>query len=256
MNARKIIVIGVSLLSVALICCAFVQRHQLNELKARQQQLRQEEAAPQAATTSFRDDKPRDMEPATVPPQVSPELLKLRAQVSQLIHRRDELAPLATENEQIKAQLAGRATNSSPGAGWVRKSQAKFVGYDSPQNTLQTFLWALHHKNYPTLLHTMVPELVESLQRAEGTPGFSRGKIFESSEAIIGLGIINLVKVNPDGSPEGIPTNSGDGKTLEGASALQAQVQIAPDVPLQLIIFRRVAGEWKMEWTDMMQFRR
>jgi hypothetical protein len=218
--------------------------------------LRQEEATPQAPTgASSNDDKFGGKEGA-VPTQVSPELLKLRAQVSQLMHRRDELAPLAVENEQIKAQLAGRATNSSPGAGWVRKSQAKFAGYDSPQNTLQTFLWALHHKNYPTLLHTMAPEFVEALQRAEGTPGFSPGKIFEGSEAIIGLGILNLVKVDPDGSPEGIPTNSGDDKTLDGASALQAQVQIAPDVPMQIIIFRRIAGEWKIGWPDMMQFAR
>jgi hypothetical protein len=72
----------------------------------RDQQKRQHETQP----------APADNAPAVAQPEpprvVSPELLKLRNQVSQLTRQRDELAGAGRENERLKAQVASRATKA------------------------------------------------------------------------------------------------------------------------------------------------
>lgn len=75
----------------------------------------------------------------------SAELLQLRSEVTRLTQRRQSLANVKSENEQLRMKIASRATNAAPGtalpAGYIRKSQARMVGYNSPQDVLQTLLW-------------------------------------------------------------------------------------------------------------------
>jgi len=83
-------------------------------------------------------------------------LLRLRNEVSRLTGRKRELTGALTENESLRAQLARRATNSPAGtglpAGYIRKNQAKMAGYNTPEDTIQSLLWALNNRDFPNLL--------------------------------------------------------------------------------------------------------
>src|SRR3954468_4089475 len=100
MKRQTIILISGIGLSVALLCCAFVQHNRLQELRDQQ---RHHEAPPAQA------DKPAAVTQPELPRAVSSDLLKLRNAVSQLTRRHDELAGIGRENERLKAQLASRA---------------------------------------------------------------------------------------------------------------------------------------------------
>jgi hypothetical protein len=98
-----------AVLSLGLIATFFIQRQQVTSLRAEQQRLLtqystlpDDAAAAASATETNR------------PQSVSPELLRLRNEVTQLTQRRRELAGVPAENERLQAQLAG-LTNSLPG---------------------------------------------------------------------------------------------------------------------------------------------
>jgi hypothetical protein len=98
-----------AVLSLGLTAALFVQRQQIITLRAEQQQLL-------AQYSTFPDDA-AIAAPATEtnsPQAVSPELLRLRNEVTQLTQRRRELAGVPVENERLHAQLAG-LTNSLAG---------------------------------------------------------------------------------------------------------------------------------------------
>src|SRR5204862_1759085 len=152
-------------LSIVLLCGAFAQRHRLVELRNERQRLIAEgQGTTPGITSSTTFDNATDGVVATGEQKtVSSDLLQLRDRVHRLTQRRDELASIGLENQRLSEQLAIRATNGPPETGYVRKSQAKFAGYATPENTLQTFLWAIHNRNYATYLDTLVPELVQQL---------------------------------------------------------------------------------------------
>src|SRR5205814_6918127 len=101
------------------------------------------EASPNAAAT-----------PSDAPP-VSLELLRLRNDVARLAGRRRELAGVRAENERLSVQLAARGTNSSVRTGlppnYMRKAQARLVGYNTPEETVQSFLWAVQNHDFTNL---------------------------------------------------------------------------------------------------------
>jgi len=238
MNLKSTIMVSATVLSVGLLCSAFVQHGRLQELRKQRQQ-REEQASAQPRELS----NPAAVPQTEVPHAVPSELLKLRNAVSQLTRRRDELAAIGAENARLKAQLASRATNGPAASGYVRKAEAKFSGYDTPENTLQTFLWAIRNKDYETWLNTLDPEFSEAIRKAEQGPNFSAEKIFEGAAAIPGLGITSL---------EPVQTPSTDGTAQGGTNEeVSAQIQIGPDIPEQTFRFRRVAGQWKLALDGM-----
>lgn len=234
MNTRSLIFVVASAVSLALFCCAFVQHARLEDLRNQQQRLQGERQS--AASRISESSGSRAVGQADAPRPVSSELLKLRNQVSQLTRQRDELAFIGADNERLKAQAASRATNGPGSSGYIRKSEAKFAGYDTPESTLQTFLWAIRNKDFEAWLNTMAPELTAPLRKAAQEPGFSAESMFEGANAIPGLAVISL---DP---PQPAPGNGAN----EGGETISAHVQIAPGMEEQIISFRRVAGQWKM----------
>src|SRR5438270_10555547 len=109
MSARsRVIFWSSSLLSVALLTCAFVQQHRLAELRAEQQRLSGE--SERLAVGSPVESSNASVAQSQSQP-VSSELLQLRNQASRLRQRREELGAIAIENQRLKQQLAIRATN-------------------------------------------------------------------------------------------------------------------------------------------------
>ena len=141
---------------LAAVCLAILwgvwgQRSELAGLRAEHQQLQAQLAARADSPPPPATAEPAG--PASTSPQqalaVTPELLRLRNEVTRLTERRQALAGVRAENERLRAQLATRGTNGPAGfqlpPGYIRKSEARMVGYNSPDDTLQSLLWAVQN---------------------------------------------------------------------------------------------------------------
>ena len=211
--------IGLSLTaSVAMLGTVAIQRLQVVDLRAEQQQKLADATAP--AET---------LPPPQVAsyPSVSRELLQLRNQVGQLRRRRDELLPVRAEHDRLVLELAARATNaSSLPRNFIRKSEARLVGYNSPEATLQSFLYAIRNRDLTNFFQAFTPEGVSRL-KSQGLESPDRlEKLFDESQDLIGLSILDQKRQQ---------------------DLISANVQILPGVPPTPILFRLVNSQWKMD---------
>jgi len=152
---------------VAVLSAVALQRRQVLNLRAEQQQKLADATAPAEAITA---------PPVTPSPSVSRELLQLRNQVGQLRRRRDELLPVRVEHERLVLELAGRGTNDSGlPPNFIRKSEARLVGYNSPEATLQSLLYAIRNRDLTNLFQAFTPEAVSRLKKQDhDSPGHPR----------------------------------------------------------------------------------
>src|SRR4051812_44186696 len=105
MNPRTFLTTTSSALALALLIGVFLQQQQLTTLRAEQQQLTQSPAS----------DEPAPAEVSAPLNPASPELLRLRGEVTRLAARRRELNSVSKENQALQNELAVMRTNS-PGA--------------------------------------------------------------------------------------------------------------------------------------------
>src|ERR1019366_3312248 len=156
MNARVVIVGGLILLCLLAFVGVLAQRRELAQLRADQLQVFSQFAASSNLQADVQFNNSSDTGAARPP---SLELLKLRSTVTQLIHRRNELAGVSKDNENLRSQIATRGPNASPGTAlppdYIRASQAQWVGLATPENTIQSFLWSVRNRDVTNLLQTL-----------------------------------------------------------------------------------------------------
>jgi len=237
MNGRNIIAGFALLICATAVCAILVQRQKLTVLRAEQQQGAAEpKPALEPASAEARNTGDA---PATSQGDSTAELLQLRSQVTRLQARQRELAGVPAESERLRAQLAGATSNAAAGyvlpPGYIRKSQAQLVGYSTPENTIQSFLWALQNHDFTNLLQALTPGAAEALQAQLERSGKTPEEFFKGSEIIPGMAI-QKPQTAPDGS-------------------VQVEVQVAPaaganrgsDSHIENFRFRQINGEWKLD---------
>jgi hypothetical protein len=226
MSSRAIFSVCSAVAAVALFAGAYVQGRQLKALRTEEQQRLAD--LEQSALPS---------EPASQPSEssveVPSELLRLRNQVSQLSARKRELAGVQEANEKLRAQLIERGTNN-PGAtklpaGYIRKSEARLVGYNSPADTIQSFLWALQNRNAEALKQAFAPA-----ERGGYSPVQDPEGLFFRTRDIFGMRIV--------GKPQ------QDQVDPTGNRIVQLQVELAPGVRPSLMGMKQIGGQWKIMW--------
>jgi hypothetical protein len=141
------------------------------------------------------------------------------------------LASVGVENQRLRAQVANGATNAPTGAplpaGYLRKSEARMVGYNTPDDTLQSMLWAMHNRDFTNLLQALTPEAVRQIQAQATRSGRGLESFFQGTEIIPGFNIVSR-EPQPDGS-------------------ISLKAEIAPGLPFVPVKLRQINGEWKME---------
>jgi len=200
------------------------QRSELAGLRAEHQQLQAQLAAranspASPATAEAAGSGSTRPQPALV---VTPELLRLRSEVTRLTERRQELAGVRAENERLRAQLASRGTNGPGGfqlpTGYVRRSEARLVGYNTPDDTLQSLLWALQNHDLTNVLQAFTPEIAEQLRAQVGESPQSVEDFWSKSVGLVGMRIVSREQDASDGSVtvevEVVPGESGPRPTL------------------------------------------
>jgi hypothetical protein len=225
MNKRNLMITAAWLLCLGTVSAVFVQRSQLAGLRARQAQ--------SLSVNSDAAQSPSSPDTAVPPDSAavedsSREVLRLRAQVTRLTARKRELAGVVEERERLKAQLA----TNSPAAGgllvpgYVRRAQAVFLGYSTPENTMQSWLWAIQNQDSTKMLQALSPDGVQNLPTRldSGRPEI----VFKDLGVTPGLAIQSRQNL-PDGSVE-------------------LEVYIEPNLPAQKVrLHQQPNGEWKMD---------
>jgi hypothetical protein len=209
----------------------WVQRGQLGSWRAEHEQLlaQQEAKAAGAAAPAAAESAPAETPQPTL--VVTPELLRLRNEVTRLTERRLELASVRSENERLRAEVASRGTNANGGLrlppGYIRKTEARMVGYRTPEDTLQSLLWAVQNHDLTSLLQAFTPEVADQIRSQAGESTESRADFWNKSAALVGLRLVKRDAVNIDGSVVG-------------------EVEVLPDMPHEQLTFRQTNGQWKV----------
>jgi len=159
MTSRSTIVIVFTAICCVTLWGVVAQGRQLSLLRAEHKRLESanQQAAPPTAETA-----------TTSPtPEVPRELLQLRAEVARLSQRKRELARAKSENERLRLELENRRTNNASkriGSTYIRTAEAKWVGYDTPEDTLQSLFWAAKNRNVEKFLEGLTPESVDAFK--------------------------------------------------------------------------------------------
>jgi hypothetical protein len=208
------------------------QRRQLAGLRGEQQQLLSYVTAKADGSTSPAAAK-TGTGPGTAPLGlvVTPELLRLRSEVTRLTERRRELEDVRAENERLHARVAARSANgpasSQLPSAYVRRSEARMVGYDTPFDTLQSLLWAIHNHDVTNFLQAFTPEVAE---RCRSTVGESPQAIEDLFSKVVGFAGIRIVRQERDASDDSIAV----------------EMEVVPGESLKRTTFRQVNGQWKI----------
>ncbi len=221
MNATKVLTSALGLVCAAAVYAVVAQHQQLAGLQAEQKrvlaQLGSEPAEPAVPAKS-------QAEQLTSSAGTDPELIRLRAEVTQLAARKRELASVAAENERLRAQVASRGTNAA-NARTLLLSKAQFVGYKSPEDTLQTLLWSVQQRDYTNFVKAFAPAVVQALPT--GTEDAWRNALNSFHEQLSGLTIVGR-------------------RELPGGQ-IELDIEMLPlnSTPHPLH-FMQVGGEWKL----------
>jgi len=225
---RTIFTAALTLICLATVYGVVAQRQQIAALRAQQQQIVTELAGASPDSTALpseREGSPLEVNiPGKTP--ISPELLRLRAEVSRLTGQLRSLSTVTNEHARLLAELAGSRTNPDGAIlppGYIRKAQARFVGDSSPDDTLQSFLWAVQNRDRSALSQLITPSLAQ--QMGITSTGESAEACFESMNQLPGMAVLNR-QILADGTVE-------------------LEVQIAPGAPSQFFTFRSLDGHWK-----------
>lgn len=225
MNMRTVVItaaFGVCALTVAGVA---VQSKQLGDLRAEHQRTAQERETPNTEVVTAA------VAPASNSGSTSHELLRLRNEVNRLTSRRKELEGVASENERLRTQVAENKTNGVAAKlnleGFIRKSTARNVGYSTPEDTMQTMLWAVQNKDIASMAQAFTPEMAEEFQK-EVAKAQSEGRdFFEHAGELPGFHVVDRQQL-PDG-------------------VMVLKVEMAPGSGTTDVKFRLINGQWKME---------
>ncbi len=230
MNARTTLSILACIICGGSVWAVFGQRQHLTALRQeRDKQLASISPSPisELSLSSGRN-QTADASPGGT--SASSELLRLRSQVTQLTARKQELTGILKENERLRAELDASQTNklgrSQLPDGYIRKAQAHFAGYNTPENTFQSFLYALRNHDSTMLLQSLTQGAAQRIQNRLQDPMQAAG-FFKEMDVMPGLALQNRQEL-PDHS-------------------VQYDVEIAPGIPKQTLRLELISGEWKLE---------
>jgi len=159
----------------------------------------------------------------------SSELLRLRSEINRLAGQKRMLANVEQENQRLQLELRKKPT-SAPGSiplppGYIKKSEAEFAGYSSPEATIQSFLWAIKTKDFERLKQAFRPDLAESFD-ARIAQTQSADAIFKEAESLPGMRVVNQERISDQ--------------------EIVVSIEVIPGDEPARVTFTKVNAEWKI----------
>jgi len=225
MTSPKVITAVLGVVCLLAVFGVLTQQRELTGLRAEQKQVLAQIAAEpneNSLPAAQRSEK------ATESAISNPELLQLRSEITRLTQRKRELGGIIAEHERLQAQVASRGTNGfGANAGrLLLPGRARMAGYNSPEDTMESVLWALQHGDVTNFLQAFPLEVAQTLPVQ--TPEAWTKIMNEFHEQFTGLSILRRREL-PDGRVE---------LTVQLAGQEETE---------QLLHFRQVNGQWKVE---------
>lgn len=135
---------------------------------------------------------------APLTPEERIELMRLRSRVTDLKEKQRALAGIRRQHADLQAKLSS-ASNYVRGtlpAGYVRRAAAKNQGSATPEGAMETFLWAMEHRNIEVL-----KSLMPAAQRQEFGEHIARqgaDSFFSDVPAFPGFAVRSREEQGPD----------------------------------------------------------
>ena len=164
----------------------------------------------------------------TLTEQEKLELLRLRGEATRLRERVRGLSGVRVENEKLKANLSvAGSTGAGSGlpAGYLRRRDAQFAGYNSPEATLQSLLWAVEHRDTNVLFAVFDPDHGQGMREAFAREGAE--EFWKETSVVPGWRIVEKEQPAPD--------------------QVNLKVEFMPGDTPQTMRLRRVGGEWRLQ---------
>lgn len=229
MKARQYLTGFLVLVAGLAVWAAVAQKTRLQELR-RERNTLLSELSGEASVAAGNTAQPPGP-PASGPAEgTSPELLQLRNEVARLSARKQQLAGVPAQNRQLRQAVVAQSSGTNTGLaapGFVRKSQARFAGFNSPQDTLQSYLWAIQNRDVTNMLQALSPAATQEVQGEFARSDKAREEFFEQMQAFVGFRVLEE-KRSTDGS-------------------IKLKVEILPELPPGEIGFHLVNGQWRMD---------
>jgi len=181
MNSRRWIHAILGLMGVAVVTATLIQTRQVFTLRAEAMQLREQtEQQPAEVLKTVTSKTATDVD-VNLNQEEQMELLRLRGEYARLHQRQRELAPLQAENKALLARVAAAQANEKPGAvavppGYIKRKDARFAGYGTPEAALESSFWAIANRDTNTLLHIM-PQIAHVFFGAEAEKSWKEAGI-------------------------------------------------------------------------------
>ncbi|MSU58001.1 MAG: hypothetical protein EXS35_07455 [Pedosphaera sp.] len=136
---------------------------------------------------------------------------------------------MPAENEKIRARLAAARTNAVKAlpAGYIRKSNARFAGYTTPEATVESMLWAMQHRDFPKVLASLSPEMAGEMRKGIEEGHTTIERIFDDAEKLPGLNVV--------------------GRNVTTNGLIELVIEIVPGEHTRTTRFRQINGEWKID---------
>jgi glucose/arabinose dehydrogenase len=161
MNTRSAIHLTLGLCCLAALAATMVQSKQTAQLKLEERELRAKAGANRAtANPTASADKTAPAAGALSNEELL-ELMRLRNQVHQMRERLREMPGVRSENENLRVRLAVAQTNQTGAAtvqlppGYIRRKDAQFLGFSTPEATLQSLFWGAANHDTNVLFRAM-----------------------------------------------------------------------------------------------------
>jgi hypothetical protein len=110
---------------------------------------------------------------------------------------------------------------------YVRRSEARLVGYTRPDDTLQSLLWAVQNRDLTNFLQAFTPEGAEQLRTQAGESPQSIEDFWSKSVGLVGMRIVSWEQDASDGS-------------------ITVQVEVVPGESGPRPTLRQISGQWKI----------
>lgn len=230
MKVRSIVISLSWIVCLAMLGELLAQRQQILALKTTgSHPVATSESSPGSASQKNVHSTPEVNAPLTDPD--ASELLRLRSEITGLNARKRELTAALQRFERTtprsRSNLDGSDRLIQIPPGYVRKKEAQPVGYATPENALQSFLWALQHHDITNVLRSLAPTAADRLSAQIASSEDAEQAFFKGTEVLPGM----LVKDRKD---------FADGST-------DVQIEVIPGLPPQSLHLRQINGEWKIE---------
>jgi hypothetical protein len=115
----------------------------------------------------------------------------------------------------------------------MRRSEARMVGYNTPDDTLQSLLWAVQNHDLTNLLQAFTPEIAEEIRGWTGESPPSGGDFCiedfwsDAASSVVGLRIVSREQDASDGS-------------------ITIELEVIPGEPGPHFTLRQIDGQWKI----------